>query len=457
MATIVSTRYTWDAGLQGWVGEGATSLAHVTGPTQEGTGALQATETLGAGFGELRFNDASGVRDISAQGSLLTAWVLVPDDAGGTSWQGRIEVQDAGFGWNAGPNFALTPGAWQQISYDPGAALLANCRSLGFAIGAFDVNATQAVYVDSFQQTLEVADPPPPSSVPVDEVGNMYATFTDPEGVVWQLSDTSDERGWFTTFGVAGWGALPYEFTTDPLPRGGESVRFIRAEAGRLTWPLHIYGDTHMQFVQRYRELRRAFMMTVHRSLPGTLRVARPDGSAREIDVYYEEGFAGEPGQMWVYANPVLTLFAPDGYWRDVEATTVYREFSVGGPYLDPYRRVSSSEVLGATAVTNPGEVAAWPEWTITGPASAITATNNTTGQTFTVTYTLTAGQSITITTLRPTVRGPAGQNIASALNWPTAYLWALQPGLNDVTFSVAGSGGGTSITLNYHARYEGA
>ncbi len=457
MATTVTTRYTWDAGLQGWVGEGATSVAHVTGPTQEGTGALQATETLGAGFGELRFNDNSGVRDISGPGSLLTAWVLVPADATGTAWQGRIEVQDSGFGWNAGPNFSLTPGVWQQLSYDPGITLLSNCRSLGFAIGGTDVNATQSIYIDTFQQTLITVDPEPEPEIPVDQVGNMLATFTDPDGTVWQLTDTAHESGWFTTFGVGGWGARPYEFTLDPLPRGGDSVRFIRAEPARLTWPLHIWGETHLEFVQRYRALRRAFLMTVHRGQSGTLRVSRPDGTAREIDVFYEEGWGGEPGENWLYANPVLTLLAPDGYWRDVQQTTVYREFAAGSPYLNPYRTVTSSQVLGDTTIVNPGEVPAWPEWTITGPASAIEATNNTTGQTFTITYTLTAGQSITITTLQPTVRGPVGENIASALNWPAAYLWPLLPGSNSVSFDVTGAGAGTTITLSYHARYEGA
>jgi hypothetical protein len=44
----------------------------------------------------------------------------------------------------------------------------------------------------------------------VVDVGNMYATFTDPDGTMWELSDTSPTLGWFTTFGIAGWGARPY-------------------------------------------------------------------------------------------------------------------------------------------------------------------------------------------------------------------------------------------------------
>jgi hypothetical protein len=289
-------------------------------------------------------------------------------------------------------------------------------------------------------------------------VGTMYATFTDPEGVVWELTSTVPESGWFTTFGIAGWGARPYEFTTDPLPRGGESVRFIRAQAARFTWPLHVWGETHVEFVQRYREVRRAIMMTVHRRTPGVLRVARPDGTAREIEVYYEDGFGGEPGEHWLYANPVLTLYAPDGYWRDTTATHIENAYvGVVTPYLDPFPTVSSAQVLGETTLDNPGEVDAWPEWTITGPMTSLHATNTTTGHEFTLTYTLTAGQQITITTLRPTVRGPADVNLIGSLDWPASYLWPLAPGTNEVEFDVAGAGSGSKIELDFYPRYEGA
>lgn len=291
-----------------------------------------------------------------------------------------------------------------------------------------------------------------------EDIGSMRATWVDPTGVEWKLTSIDPTLGWFTTQKVGGWGARPYTFTTDPNPRGGDIVRSVRAEPARITWPLHIFSDhSHMEFVQRYRAIREAFMMTVHRGLPGTLRVARPDGSKREIDCWYEEGFKGEPGENWLSANPVLTLYAPDGYWRDPVPLSVYRQFDAGGDFLSPFPNVSSSQVLGSTTIVNPGDVSAWPVWTITGPCGTVTAVNNTTGQTFTVTYTLLAGEQLTITTLQPTVRGPAGQNIISALNFPTAYLWPLLPGSNSVNFTVTGAGGNTKIQLDFNPRYEGA
>lgn len=136
----------------GWVGEGSTHVERTTDPVHDGSGALQATETFSAGFDEVRFNDASGVRDLSLGGPTFGAWVLVPVDAPGTGWQGRLEVQNPAFTWIPGPNFTLTPGVWQFITYTPSPSLVASMRSIGFAIGATDVSQVQGVIVDTVTQ-----------------------------------------------------------------------------------------------------------------------------------------------------------------------------------------------------------------------------------------------------------------------------------------------------------------
>lgn len=310
--------------------------------------------------------------------------------------------------------------------------------------------------------------PPPvpePSIVPaaqpvIDPVGRPRTTWTDPDGDVWELTGPHEVHGWFTTQAIGGWGAASVDLVTDPQARGGVVVRHARRMERRLTWPLHIFGDTHMEFVTRNRALMRAFTMTSQRQRPGTLTVYRPDTTARAIDCWYEGGWEGNAvaGEDVVYANPVLTLFCPDGFWRDVEPERVSRSYAVGDtPFLDPYLTISSSRVLGATTVANGGDVEAWPKWTITGPISALVATNHTLGAAFTLTYGLAAGETITITTNLPAIRGPGGQNLASALNWPAAELWPLAPGNNNVTFAATGADAGTEIELEFYPRYEAA
>lgn len=290
-------------------------------------------------------------------------------------------------------------------------------------------------------------------------VGRIYASWTDPTGVEWPLTDLAPERGFHTPRGISGWGAMPYEIITDPQARGGESVRHIRTNPARITWPLNIWGDTHLEWLDRYRAIKRAIMMTVHRGIPGRITVMRPDGSGRFIEAFYEDGFTGEAGENWVHANPTLTMYCPDGAWKDVVPRIETRTLGSEAPvsFLSPFLTLSPSAVGGSPVIENPGDLVAWPEWTITGPASGFTATNLTTGQSFTLTYDLLATETITLTTDRPTVRGPAGQNIVDALDWPTAFLWGLQPGTNGVSFSVGGASAGTKVVLTYYPRYDGA
>lgn len=291
----------------------------------------------------------------------------------------------------------------------------------------------------------------------IEDVGTITATWTDPFGVVWPLSDTSEDVGWFTTVGPAGWNATTYEIVTDPLPRGGEQIRFLRSKPGLITWPMYVWGDTHLQYVQRHRQLRKAFLSTVHRGVAGTLTVQRPDSSARAVECFYQAGLEGASGDGWLFAKEAITLFCPDGYWRDIDPVSVTHAYEPGSDFLSPFPTVSAGLTLGENQVDNPGDVNAWPTWTITGPMSAITATNVTTGYEFTLTYALGAGEQISIVTDRPQVRGPAGQNLVSSLNWPTAYLWSLAPGTNAVIFNVSGGVAGTQVTLEFHARYDGA
>lgn len=303
-----------------------------------------------------------------------------------------------------------------------------------------------------------VITPDTPQPVWREDVGTMRATWTSPDGQVIELTNISPELGWFTTQGPSGWGANPIELVTDPLPRGGEQVRYIRVGSRTVTWPLHIWGDTHQEFITRYRRVMRAFTQTTYRQEPGILTVYRPTGRARMIYAYYKEGFSGEAGENWLSANPVLNLFCPDGYWTDTTDTVVGRSQGGGADsFYSPFMTIGTSQTLGVTVVTNPGEVEAWPRWTITGPMAKITAVNNTLGVQFALTYPLTEGQQVRITTNRPTVRGPGDSVLTGYLDWPSAVLWPLVPGDNDIEFRVDGAGAATRVDLGFKARYEGA
>lgn len=161
-----------------------------------------------------------------------------------------------------------------------------------------------------------------------ETVGAPSFSWVDPDGVEWPLSNTSESQGWFTITGPSGWGAAPIEFSTDSLPRGGESVRFIQNKASTIQWPLEIFGSTHEQFVRRYRRISRAFTLTTRRGRPGKLRVQRPDGSTREIQAFYAEGLGGEAEQNHLFARPVISLYCPEGKWRATTPVVAVRTFT---------------------------------------------------------------------------------------------------------------------------------
>ncbi|MFR0354174.1 phage tail protein [Streptomyces sediminimaris] len=319
--------------------------------------------------------------------------------------------------------------------------------------------------------TAAVTTPPAPTTPPIEvpEIGFAVITYIDPTGTRWPMTDLTAD--WYTLAeGVSGLGAAPYTLTSDAHPRGGARLRYVQPQPRTIVWPLLVKGADHQQFTNNWRALAQAFTRTLRQQAdgsfsPGTLEVARPDGRVRTIAVYYSSGWDGRgqtaTGITWDSA--VLTLWCEDPYWVDAEPVTVHRETGSPVDYLTPYPTVSSSQVLGATTVTNPGDVEVWPEWRITGPASLITFTRDDTGESFALDMTATAhgallaGETVTVSTDPPRVRSGTGENLVAGLNFPTAVLWSLPPGQTPVTFQLDGAAAGSAVDLVFHPRYETA
>ncbi|MFE9923265.1 phage tail protein [Streptomyces sp. NPDC005774] len=309
---------------------------------------------------------------------------------------------------------------------------------------------------------------PPPIEIP--EIGYASITYIDPTGTRWPMTDLAGD--WYTLAdGVSGLGATRYLLTSDPHPRGGTRVRHVQPQARTIVWPLLVKGADHLAFTKNWRDVGGAFLRTLRPGpdgrpvSPGVLEVARPDGTARRIEVVYSEGWdgLGQAATGITWDSAVLTLVCEDPYWADVVPQEVHRETGVQVDYLAPYPSVSSSQVLGATSVVNSGAVDVWPTWKVSGPASAITFTRDDTGDAFTLNMTGTAhgplleGETVTISTDPPRVRSHTGENLVGGLNWPSAVLWSLPPGETPVTFQLDGADAGSAVDLVFYPRYETA
>jgi hypothetical protein len=292
---------------------------------------------------------------------------------------------------------------------------------------------------------------PPAPELYIEDVGYAVATWYAPDGSVWPLMN--EDLGWLTLAeGITGLDAEALTITTDKRRRGGVRVRHIQPEQRVITWPLEVFSDSsHVEFVARWRQVMNAFVQTTELG-PGWLEIARPDGSARRVACYYQDGFEGARGLGVLSDRVVITLLCEDPYWQDAVATVIGREYSQGAPFLNPFPKISAAHVLGETTIANPGDVIAWPYWQVTGPASGLTAQLHTTGESFVLTPSATphgnllAGEQATIRTDPPQIRGPGNQVWTGALNWPGAVLWGLPKGEHDV-----------KVELRFFPRYRSA
>jgi len=96
-----------------------------------------------------------------------------------------------------------------------------------------------------------------------------------------------------------------------------------------------------------------------------------------------------------------------------------------------------------------------WPTWTFVGPLTSVTLANS--GRSFTLTRTLLAGESITVTTdprIGPRAVDGTGASVWSSIAAPFD-LWPLNPGRQSVTATIVGSTSASSATMTYEGRWN--
>lgn len=299
---------------------------------------------------------------------------------------------------------------------------------------------------------------PPPAGVPTPTraLTYTYAEWVAPDGSQWPLTYAQGAR-YFLTAGVAGLGSVPISIAVDTMPRGGSRARSQRAEARIVTLPLFLAGDEHADWVDLFGGLEDAFTQTEPGN-PGILRIVRPGGVERRILALYDNGFEPSGGDDWRWSVVPISLYCEDGHFYDPTPIVLERAYTAGGTsFLDHFPRVSSGAVLGATTLTNPGQVKAYPTIRIDGPFSSFTATNNTTGETFEIIpgSALIAGEARIVTADPPTITDENGDSALGDLTMPGSVLWGLVRGDNAITFTAVGAGAGTLVTVSFNARYK--
>lgn len=289
-------------------------------------------------------------------------------------------------------------------------------------------------------------------------------TWTAPGGATRVLTRTNG--AYLAVGGVVGHMAAPstHLASTPPTLDGG-IYRSRKVEPRDIALRLnvsaaspHTWGDLVRQVVNEFDTS----------DGPGTLQMARLDGTRRYINCHYLSGLespeGGDPGAI-PFGTFTVLLRAYDPWWygeTQSRTFTVSSSTDLFGASGAPDFYIMPTELVGSgSTVNNPGDVDAYPTWTINGPMTSATFTLDT-GDTFTITNTLSAGESIIVSTDPRTpafskILNDGGSNLwgTATTNYPN--LWALPAGDSTVTVSIAGSTSSSSVLLEFMPRYRTA
>lgn len=275
--------------------------------------------------------------------------------------------------------------------------------------------------------------------------------WVDPDDGVTELDCEWDANGRFAPDPI---------FEADGVPgQPGMRLRSVRHDVHEFQMKFWVYQPSEEQ-------LRTEVRNTVYRMDPtrglGRLRVIAPGGDSREIFCRVSRGLGlnevlSEDAAF--YAQRVTATFlAHDPYWYSVGDTAIVYTGDVEAATFFPFfpLRLSAGAVfVDDNDVNNPGDLEAWPVWTISGPASNVVISNLTTEKSIVLNTTITSGQSVTIDT-RPgakTVLNDDGTSLFSLMS-ATSSLFSLAQGTNHIQVSMDSTSATSSIRLAFRARY---
>lgn len=278
--------------------------------------------------------------------------------------------------------------------------------------------------------------------------GTQTITLTDAQAGYRVLADTT------------GLNAPPYRFSTEQYTGiDGTDLQAVTADARTVVLALMVQASDQTVFRSRVAALTRAMRP---KAGPAQLVATDEVGVVRRLTCRYKSGLEGSeargtklPGRWW---RASVELYAPDPWWYG-DQRTVDVGLGAGQSFfpLLPVRLAPSAVQGRFTVDLSASDAPSYPLWTVTGPGSALTLTNLTTGRQIVVNAPLAAGETMTIDT-RPgyqSVRRGDGTNLMGSVATDPA-LWPLVEAVNDVTAALTGATATSRITGTYQPRYAG-
>lgn len=292
----------------------------------------------------------------------------------------------------------------------------------------------------------------------------MVTTATQ-QMVQWTLENGGDTiplenvvaRKFLKTVGRSGFHVAPTKLITRDGAAGGTRVRRTRRGARTIVLPITILGDNRADVESQLRQLVRLMQddVTTPRLVgqyPTAERLFTEFHYSSGADAIYGTDTDGRTRCLWT-----LNFLCESPYWTSEKQI----QYSIGpanlGRGLLPKLsrlQVSSSQTIGTVGIENPGDVDAYPVWTLRGPGDAgFTAVRND-GQSFRFKVPIGSTEVITINTKDKTVVDQTGANRYADLD-TSPKLFSVPKGNSQVQVTLTGTSANTLVSMYFNPRQE--
>ena len=287
----------------------------------------------------------------------------------------------------------------------------------------------------------------PPASVS----GVITFQWIDKNGVTRNLSQPPSL---FVSKGSRGLGMAPKDLAMDKIPAlPGSLLRHTATPPREIGLPVTVQTSSFAGMIAVMNDLFWWFDTGDEEGhTPGYLRVTRPDDEIRKIACYYKGGLDGDlqDGGPTILTS-LIELTAPDPYP------------TADSPEVRSYGQADINTGV-QKIVINPGELDAYPIWTVTGPITGITINHDTSGEYIQLTadtLTVPAGHTLLIDHRPPTIRTTlpilydGASSRYSYLTAPSSFF-TFPPGENRFKLWGTGTSSATKYDLSFLPRYVG-
>jgi hypothetical protein len=219
-----------------------------------------------------------------------------------------------------------------------------------------------------------------PAQVPAVE-GPVWVscqhTWTDYTGTVWDISGRTS--GVYLRAGVRGMNMPPVTRYTSKSPAvAGSRWRGSITDERDVFWPLHLFQKNGSQ---EWIDHDARFWDTLNPDRTGVWSVVQPNGVTRTLTLrFVDDGgqsFDTSP-ELFGWCSYGVNLIAEQPYWIGEKVSRTWGQTDTPDGFFGPSGYgppfyITSASTMGNATIDNPGDVSAWPVWTLAAPFTSAT------------------------------------------------------------------------------------